>query len=49
MNTEERDAVAAEEQDIGALLQIRRDKLAALQNAGNDPFLQVKYTVTPQP
>jgi lysyl-tRNA synthetase class 2 len=34
------------EQDIGQLLQIRREKLAALQSAGKDPFQIVKYDVT---
>ena len=34
------------EQDIGQLLQVRRDKLAALQEAGKDPFIITKYDVT---
>lgn len=31
------------EQNIGDILKIRRDKLAALQEAGQDPFRQTKY------
>ena len=34
------------EQDINQLLKIRREKLAALQDAGEDPFLITKYDVT---
>lgn len=33
-------------QDINALLQVRRDKLANLQEAGKDPFIITKYDVT---
>lgn len=35
-----------QEQDLGQLLKIRREKLAALQEAGKDPFLITKYDVT---
>lgn len=35
-----------EEQDLGELLQIRRDKLTALQAEGNDPFLITSATQT---
>ncbi|MBO4981821.1 MAG: lysine--tRNA ligase [Lachnospiraceae bacterium] len=35
-----------QEQDIHQLLQVRRDKLAALQEAGKDPFKITKYDVT---
>lgn len=35
-----------QEQDISQLLKVRRDKLAALQEAGKDPFLITKYDVT---
>ena len=34
------------QQELSELLQIRRDKLAALQAAGNDPFTTVKYDQT---
>ncbi len=34
------------EQDLGQLLKIRREKLAALQEAGKDPFQITKYDVT---
>ena len=37
---------AAQEQDLGQLLQVRRDKLAALKEAGKDPFQITKYDVT---
>lgn len=32
-----------EERELNSILQIRRDKLAALKEAGNDPFEKVKY------
>ncbi|MCD7835195.1 MAG: lysine--tRNA ligase [Lachnospiraceae bacterium] len=35
-----------QEQDIGQLLRVRREKLAALQEAGKDPFQITKYDVT---
>jgi lysyl-tRNA synthetase class 2 len=35
-----------QEQDINQLLKVRRDKLAALQEAGKDPFQITKYDVT---
>jgi lysyl-tRNA synthetase class 2 len=35
-----------QEQDIGQLLKVRREKLAALQEAGKDPFKITKYNVT---
>ena len=34
------------EQDPGQLLRVRREKLAALQAAGHDPFVITKYDVT---
>ncbi len=34
------------EKELNQLLQIRRDKLAELQSAGNDPFTITKYDVT---
>lgn len=34
------------EQDINALLKVRREKLAALQEAGKDPFEITKYDIT---
>ena len=33
-------------EQLSELLQIRRDKLAALQQAGKDPFVITKYDVT---
>lgn len=35
-----------QEQDLNQLLQVRREKLAALQEAGRDPFRITKYGVT---
>ena len=35
-----------QEQDLSQILQVRRDKLAALQQAGKDPFEQTKFTVS---
>lgn len=37
---------AKQEQDINQLLKIRREKLAALQEAGKDPFQITKYDVS---
>lgn len=37
---------APAEQDIGQLLKVRREKLAALQAAGKDPFIITKYDQT---
>ena len=37
---------AQEEPSLSELLQIRREKLAELQNAGQDPFAVTKYDVT---
>ena len=37
---------ANKEQDIGQLLKIKREKLAAIQEAGKDPFKITKYDVT---
>ena len=35
-----------QQQDIGQLLKVRRDKLADLQAAGKDPFIITKYDQT---
>ena len=35
-----------EEKDLSEILRVRRDKLAALQAAGKDPFAVTKYDVT---
>ena len=35
-----------ETRNVNELLQIRRDKLAELQEAGKDPFVITKYDVT---
>ena len=32
-----------DEKELNSILQIRRDKLTALKEAGNDPFQKVKY------
>ena len=37
--------VAEEEIDVGSIFQIRREKLAALVEAGQNPFEKVKYDV----
>ena len=37
---------AAPQQELSEILQVRRDKLAALQQEGRDPFLITKYDVT---
>jgi len=38
--------VQPQEQDLNQLLKVRREKLAALQEAGKDPFQITKYDVT---
>jgi len=38
-----KEPLAAEEQDQKEILRIRREKLSALQEAGEDPFLQVRF------
>ncbi len=35
----------APQQDLNEILQVRRDKLAAMCEAGNDPFVKTKYDV----
>ena len=45
-NERENKAQAAETEDIGRLLAVRREKLAALQEAGKDPFVITKYAVS---
>ncbi len=37
---------ANQEQDINQLLKVRREKLAELQAAGQDPYVITKYDVT---
>ena len=40
------DLTSAPEQDLSELLQVRRDKLAALQSEGRDPFTITKFKLT---
>ncbi len=42
----EKQNINGQEQDISQLLQVRREKLSALQEAGKDPFRHTKYPVT---
>ena len=50
-NSQERKNPAAQangqEQDIGQLLQVRREKLAALQQDGKDPFKIINRILRP--
>lgn len=46
MNNESTNQNMAQEQDLGQLLKIRREKLATLQAEGKDPFEITKYDVT---
>ena len=41
--SEERNNIEAPEQELSEILQIRRDKLAALQQEGRDPFQQTRF------
>ena len=43
---EQRNRNAQPQEDLGELLKIRRDKLTALQESGNDPFVITKYDQT---
>ena len=45
-NKNEQGNNAIQEQDINQLLKVRREKLAALQDAGKDPFRITKYEVS---
>ena len=44
--SEENTRQPAPEQELSEILQIRRDKLAALQQEGRDPFTKTKFTRT---
>ena len=44
--SEENTRQSAPEQELSEILQIRRDKLAALQQDGRDPFTKTKFTRT---
>ena len=44
--SEERNRTEAPEQELSEILQIRRDKLAALQQEGRDPFVQTRFRRT---
>ena len=43
---EDRNRTEAPEQELSEILQIRRDKLAALQQEGRDPFVQTRFKRT---
>lgn len=44
--SDERNTQQAPEMELSEILQVRRDKLAALQQEGRDPFQQTKFTRT---
>ena len=44
--TDNQAQASAPQENLSEILQIRRDKLKALQNEGRDPFQITKYTVT---
>ena len=44
--SEEKNRTEAPEQELSEILQIRRDKLAALQQEGRDPFVQTRFRRT---
>ncbi len=46
MDNERQNNNNQQEQDIGQLLKVRREKLAALQEQGNDPYVITKYDQT---
>ena len=41
--SEEKNVQPAQEQELSEILQIRRDKLSALQQEGRDPFQQTRF------
>ena len=43
MNEERKNQQASEEPSLSEILQVRRDKLKALQDAGRDPFVQTRF------
>ena len=43
VNNINENVIVDEEKELNSILQIRRDKLAALKESGNDPFEKVKY------
>ena len=43
MNEERKNQQAAAEPSLSEILQVRRDKLKALQDAGRDPFVQTRF------
>ena len=43
MNEERKNQQAAAEPSLSEILQVRRDKLEALQDAGRDPFVQTRF------
>ena len=43
MNEERKNQQAATEPSLSEILQVRRDKLKALQDAGRDPFVQTRF------
>ena len=45
-NKKQKENQGGQEQDLNQLLKVRREKLAALQESGNDPFQITKYDVT---
>ena len=44
--SEERNNQQAPEMELSEILQVRRDKLSALQEEGRDPFRQTKFVRT---
>ena len=46
MAEERNQNTASAEQDLSEILQVRRDKLAALRAEGRDPFQETKFDVT---
>lgn len=46
MSQEQNQTQKNQEQDVNQLLKVRREKLAALQAAGKDPFQITKYDQT---
>lgn len=46
LENQNQQAAQSSEEELSEVLRVRREKLAALQEAGNDPFQQTRYERT---
>ena len=43
INNENNELIVDDDKELNSILQIRRDKLSALKESGNDPFQKVRF------